>query len=31
MVTSAKGKSMVPENENTSNYCSTIALFEQTI
>jgi len=31
MVTSSAGKSMVPEKENTSNFCSTIALFEQTI
>ncbi|OQE24328.1 hypothetical protein PENSTE_c007G09142 [Penicillium steckii] len=31
MVTSSKGKSMVPESDNTSNFCSTIALFEQTV
>ncbi|KAJ5161775.1 hypothetical protein N7492_007167 [Penicillium capsulatum] len=29
MVTSSEGKSMVPNHENVSNYCSTIALFEQ--
>ncbi|KAJ5624893.1 Exo-1-3-beta-D-glucanase [Penicillium lagena] len=29
MVTSSQGKGMVPESDNTSNYCSTIALFEQ--
>lgn len=31
MVTSSGGKSMVPQVENTSNFCSTIALFEQSI
>ncbi|KAJ5126830.1 hypothetical protein N7448_007609 [Penicillium atrosanguineum] len=31
MVTSSSGKSMVLEKDNTSNFCSTIALFEQTI
>ncbi|KAJ5682661.1 hypothetical protein N7462_005826 [Penicillium macrosclerotiorum] len=30
MITSAAGKSMVPEKPNKSNFCSTIALFEQT-
>ncbi|KAJ5091394.1 Exo-1,3-beta-D-glucanase [Penicillium alfredii] len=30
MVSSPQGKSMVPQEDNTSNYCSTIALFEQT-
>ncbi|KAJ5819346.1 hypothetical protein N7474_004937 [Penicillium riverlandense] len=29
MITSSQGKGMVPESDNTSNYCSTIALFEQ--
>lgn len=29
MITSPEGKSMVPNHENVSNYCSTIALFEQ--
>lgn len=31
MVTSSGGKGMVPESENTSNFCSTIALFEQNL
>ncbi|KAJ5096772.1 hypothetical protein N7456_007493 [Penicillium angulare] len=31
MVTSSNGKSMVPQHPNQSNYCSTIALFEQTV
>ena len=31
MVTSSAGKSLVLEKDNTSNFCSTIALFEQTI
>lgn len=31
MVTSNTGKSMVLEMDNTSNYCSTIALFEQSL
>ncbi|KAJ5359418.1 glucan endo-1-3-beta-glucosidase [Penicillium cataractarum] len=31
MVTSAAGKSMVPEKPNMSNFCSTIALFEQSL
>lgn len=31
MVTSSAGKSMVPEKPNTSNFCSTIALFEQSV
>ena len=31
MVTSSSGKSMVLEKDNTSNFCSTIALFEQTV
>ncbi|KAJ5578443.1 uncharacterized protein N7459_007407 [Penicillium hispanicum] len=30
MVTSSAGKSMVPQKPNLSNFCSTIALFEQT-
>ncbi|KAJ5294891.1 hypothetical protein N7508_009712 [Penicillium antarcticum] len=30
MVTSSQGKSMVPNKPNQSNYCSTIALFQQT-
>ncbi|KAJ6093992.1 hypothetical protein N7467_002837 [Penicillium canescens] len=30
MVTSSQGKSMVPQKPNKSNYCSTIALFQQT-
>ncbi|KAJ5693837.1 hypothetical protein N7536_004249 [Penicillium majusculum] len=29
MVTSSSGKSLVPQKPNKSNYCSTIALFEQ--
>ena len=29
MITSSEGKSMVPNEDNTSNYCSTIALFDQ--
>lgn len=29
MVTSSNGKSLVPQKPNESNYCSTIALFEQ--
>ncbi|GES59356.1 exo-beta-1,3-glucanase Exg0 [Aspergillus terreus] len=29
MVTSSNGQGLVPEDENTSNFCSTIALFEQ--
>lgn len=29
MVTSSQGGSLVPEGDNTSNFCSTIALFEQ--
>lgn len=29
MITSSSGGSLVPEDENTSNFCSTIALFEQ--
>ncbi|KAJ5204735.1 glucan endo-1-3-beta-glucosidase [Penicillium cinerascens] len=31
MVTNSAGKSLVPEKDNMSNFCSTIALFEQTI
>lgn len=31
MVTSSGGKSMVPQKPNHSNFCSTIALFEQTV
>jgi glucan 1,3-beta-glucosidase len=31
MVTSSAGKSMVPQKPNTSNFCSTIALFEQSV
>jgi glucan 1,3-beta-glucosidase len=31
MVTSSAGESMVPEKPNTSNFCSTIALFEQSV
>jgi glucan 1,3-beta-glucosidase len=31
MVTSSAGKSMVPEKPNKSNFCSTIALFEQSV
>jgi glucan 1,3-beta-glucosidase len=31
MVTSSSGKSLVKEKDNTSNFCSTIALFEQTV
>lgn len=30
MITSSSGESLVPEDENTSTYCSTIAFFEQT-
>ena len=29
MITSSSGESLVPEDENTSNFCSTIAFFEQ--
>ncbi|PLB38562.1 exo-beta-1,3-glucanase Exg0 [Aspergillus candidus] len=29
MITSSDGKSLVPEKDNTSNFCSTIALFKQ--
>ena len=29
MITSSSGASLVPEDENTSNFCSTIAFFEQ--
>ncbi|OQD85470.1 hypothetical protein PENANT_c010G10908 [Penicillium antarcticum] len=29
MVTSSQGTSMVPNKPNQSNYCSTIALFQQ--
>lgn len=29
MITSSSGQSLVPEHENTSNFCSTIAFFEQ--
>ena len=31
MVTSSAGKSMVPQKPNKSNFCSTIALFEQSV
>jgi glucan 1,3-beta-glucosidase len=31
MITSSEGKSMVPNKPNQSNYCSTIALFQQTV
>lgn len=31
MITSNTGMSMVPEMDNTSNFCSTIALFEQSL
>ncbi|KAJ6000123.1 pectin lyase-like protein [Penicillium waksmanii] len=31
MITSSAGKSMDPEKPNTSNFCSTIALFEQSV
>ncbi|KAA8651646.1 exo-beta-1,3-glucanase Exg0 [Aspergillus tanneri] len=29
MITSSDGRGLVPQNENESNFCSTIALFEQ--
>jgi glucan 1,3-beta-glucosidase len=31
MVTSSAGESMVPQKPNMSNFCSTIALFEQSV
>ena len=29
MITSSSGEGLIPQDENESNYCSTIALFEQ--